>query len=118
MAAGGIARAVLAEMVPGLELKGFMTQIGPHGIEGPRDMAEIDKQPVSGCPRPKQPRTWADYLGEIRKRGSSVGAVVEVVAKGVPRRARRPDLCQARHGSGRCDDVDQCREGRGKSVKA
>ena len=83
VAAGGIARAVLAEMVPGLELKGFMTQIGPHGIDGPRDMAEIDNNPF-WVPSAITAQTWADYLGDIRKRGSSVGAVVEVVAKGVP----------------------------------
>ncbi|WP_460273058.1 chorismate synthase [Celeribacter sp. ULVN23_4] len=83
VAAGGIARAVLADLVPGLEIKGYMTQIGPHGIEGPRDMAEIDNNPF-WVPSAETADKWADYLGDIRKNGSSVGAVVEVVAKGLP----------------------------------
>ncbi|WP_417262346.1 chorismate synthase [Celeribacter sp.] len=83
VAAGGIARAVLAELVPDLEIKGYMTQIGPHGIKGPRDLAEIDNNPF-WVPSAATADTWADYLGDIRKNGSSVGAVIEVVAKGLP----------------------------------
>ncbi|PZX10738.1 chorismate synthase [Celeribacter halophilus] len=83
VAAGGIARAVLAELAPDLEIKGYMTQIGPHGIEGPRDMSEIDNNPF-WVPSAKTAETWADYLSAIRKNGSSVGAVIEVVAKGAP----------------------------------
>lgn len=83
VAAGGIARAVLAKLVPALEIKGYMTQIGPHGIEGPRDMSEIDNNPF-WVPSAKTAEIWADYLSAIRKNGSSVGAVIEVVAKGAP----------------------------------
>ncbi|WP_066703229.1 chorismate synthase [Celeribacter ethanolicus] len=83
VAAGGVARAVLAELVPDLQITGYMTQIGPHGIEGPRDMAEIENNPF-WVPSAQTADKWADYLGEIRKNGSSVGAIVEVVAKGVP----------------------------------
>ncbi|WP_417256277.1 chorismate synthase [Celeribacter halophilus] len=83
VAAGGIARAVLAELVPDLEIKGYMTQIGPHGIEGARNMSEIDNNPF-WVPSAKTAETWADYLSAIRKNGSSVGAVIEVVAKGAP----------------------------------
>ncbi|WP_434289663.1 chorismate synthase [Celeribacter sp. SCSIO 80788] len=83
VAAGGVARAVLAELVPDLQITGYMTQIGPHGIEGPRDMAEIENNPF-WVPSAATAEKWADYLGEIRKNGSSVGAIVEVVAKGVP----------------------------------
>ncbi|PTQ70141.1 chorismate synthase [Celeribacter persicus] len=83
VAAGGVARAVLADLLPGLEIKGYMTQIGPHGIEGSRDMAEIDNNPF-WVPSATTAEKWATYLDGIRKSGSSVGAIVEVVAKGVP----------------------------------
>ena len=36
------------------------------------------------CPDPDMVPKWEDYLDEIRKAGSSVGAVIEVVAEGVP----------------------------------
>ncbi|WP_417267772.1 chorismate synthase [Celeribacter baekdonensis] len=83
VAAGGIARAVLAELVPGLEIKGYMTQIGPHGIEGTRDMSEIDNNPF-WVPSAKTAEAWATYLDGVRKSGSSIGAIIEVVAKGAP----------------------------------
>jgi chorismate synthase len=83
VAAGGIARAVLAELMPSLEIKGYMTQIGPNRIIGERDMAEIDNNPF-WVPSAITAQNWADYLDDIRKSGSSVGAVVEVVAKGAP----------------------------------
>ncbi|EKE74444.1 chorismate synthase [Celeribacter baekdonensis] len=83
VAAGGIARAVLAELVPGLEIKGYMTQIGPHGIEGERDFSEIDNNPF-WVPSAKTAETWATYLDGVRKSGSSIGAIIEVVAKGAP----------------------------------
>jgi len=83
VAAGGIARAVLAKLVPGLEIKGYMTQIGPHGIEGERDFSEIDNNPF-WVPSAKTAENWAAYLTGIRKSGSSIGAIIEVVAKGAP----------------------------------
>ncbi|AJE45041.1 chorismate synthase [Celeribacter indicus] len=83
VAAGGIARAVLADLVPALEIRGYMTQIGPHGIEGQRDMTEIDNNPF-WVPSAATADKWAEYLGGIRKAGSSVGAVIELVARNVP----------------------------------
>ena len=35
-------------------------------------------------PRPGDGRAWADYLDGVRKAGSSAGAVIEIVASGVP----------------------------------
>ncbi|RPE64777.1 chorismate synthase [Pacificibacter maritimus] len=83
VAAGGVARAVLAELIPSLEIKGYMTQIGPNRIIGERDMSEIDNNPF-WVPSAVTASNWAAYLDDIRKSGSSVGAVVEVVAKGAP----------------------------------
>ncbi|MCC5983573.1 MAG: chorismate synthase [Rhodobacteraceae bacterium] len=84
VAAGGVARAVLAELAPELALRGYMVQMGPHGIDRARfDPAEIDRNPF-WVPDAQAARDWADYLDGIRKAGNSVGAVIEVAATGVP----------------------------------
>ncbi|WP_321335638.1 chorismate synthase [Breoghania sp.] len=80
VAAGGIARKVL----PGVKIRGALVQIGPHKIDRSRwNWAEIDNNPFF-CPDPVAAQEWADYLDGIRKAGSSVGAVVEVIAENVP----------------------------------
>ncbi len=80
VAAGGVARKVL----PGVTVRGALVQIGPHKIDRSRwDWAEIDNNPFF-CPDPVAAKEWADYLDGIRKAGSSVGAVVEVIAENVP----------------------------------
>ncbi|WP_420568862.1 chorismate synthase [Thalassovita sp.] len=84
VAAGGVAREAIKAMVPGVEIKGYMTQIGPHGIDRDRfDWDQIDQNPF-WCPDATAAGEWADYMDALRKSGNSVGAVVEVVAKGVP----------------------------------
>ncbi len=83
VAAGGIARAVLADMLPDLKITGYMTQMGPHGITGDREMAEIENNPF-WVPSAATADQWAEYLDGLRKSGSSVGAVIEVVAQGLP----------------------------------
>ncbi len=80
VAAGAIARKI----VPGLGVRGALVQIGPHRIDRARwDWEEVDRNPFF-CPDAKQAEFFADYLDGIRKQGSSVGAVIEVVAEGVP----------------------------------
>jgi chorismate synthase len=84
VAAGGVAREAIKALVPGVEIKGYMTQIGPHGIDRDRfDWDQIDQNPF-WCPDATAAGEWADYMDALRKSGNSVGAVVEVVAKGVP----------------------------------
>ncbi|MBN9886990.1 chorismate synthase [Salipiger abyssi] len=84
VAAGGLARAALAELAPGIEITGYMVQMGPHGIDRARvDLAEVGRNPF-WCPNAEAAETWAEYLGELRKSGDSVGAVIEVTARGVP----------------------------------
>ena len=65
----------------------------------------------SSVPTPGKAAFFADYLDGIRKSGSSVGAVIEVVADGVPAGSRRADLRQARRRSGRRADEHQCGQG-------
>lgn len=84
VAAGGLARAALAKLAPGLSVQGCMVQMGPRGID--RDAFDPDQigQNPFWCPDPGAAADWADYLDDLRKSGDSVGAVIEVVARGVP----------------------------------
>jgi chorismate synthase len=80
VAAGAIARKV----VPGLRVRGALTQIGPYEIDRRNwDWDEIDCNPFF-CPDAKTARVWAEFLDQVRKKGSSAGAVIEIVADGVP----------------------------------
>ena len=81
VAAGAVARKILGS---GITVRGALVQMGPHRIDRSRwDWAEVDNNPFF-CPDAQTAAQWADYLDGIRKSGSSVGAVVEVVASGVP----------------------------------
>jgi chorismate synthase len=80
VAAGAIARKV----VPGMVVRGALVQVGPHAIDrGNWDWDEVPRNPFF-CPDAKAAALWEEYLDGIRKSGSSIGAVVEVVAEGVP----------------------------------
>ncbi|MCW2236455.1 chorismate synthase [Azospirillum canadense] len=81
VAAGAVARKVLGA---GIQVRGALVQIGSHKVDRSRwDWAEVDNNPFF-CPDPVAAAEWATYLDGIRKSGSSIGAVVEVVASGVP----------------------------------
>jgi chorismate synthase len=81
VAAGAVARAVLGS---GVRIRGALVQIGPHRIDRDRwDWSAVDDNPFF-CPDPVTALLWEDYLGSVRKAGSSAGAVIEVVAEGVP----------------------------------
>ena len=84
VAAGGVARAVLAALVPGLQISGYMVQMGVHSIDRGRfDAGVIDANPF-WCPDPVAAVEWEGYLDGLRRAHDSVGAVIEVVASGVP----------------------------------
>ena len=84
VAAGGVARAVLAVLVPGLTITGYMVQMGSHGIDRSRlDLGVIRDNPF-WCPDPVAADAWATYLDGVRLAHNSVGAVIEVLASGVP----------------------------------
>ncbi len=84
VAAGGVARAVLAHLLPGLRLSGYMVQMGPHGIDRARFDAGVIGENPFWCPDPVAAIGWAEYLDGLRVSKNSVGAVIEVVAEGVP----------------------------------
>jgi chorismate synthase len=80
VAAGAIARKV----VPGMTVRGALVQIGPHKIDRSRwNWNEVDQNPFF-CPDAETAKVWEQYLDGIRKAGSSAGAVIEVIAEGVP----------------------------------
>ncbi|MFM1814151.1 MAG: hypothetical protein RLZ98_846 [Pseudomonadota bacterium] len=80
VAAGGLARKVLA----GVTIRGALVQIGPHKVDRSRwNWDEVDNNPFF-CPDAGMVETWTRYVDERRKAGSSAGAVIEVVAEGVP----------------------------------
>lgn len=84
VAAGGVAREAIKAIAPGLKITGYMVQMGSHGIDRNNlDMDQIEQNPF-WVPDANAAKDWADYLDSIRKSGSSIGAVVEVVAKGAP----------------------------------
>jgi chorismate synthase len=80
VAAGSVARKV----VPGMIVRAALVQMGPHKIDRSRwDWNEVDNNPFF-CPDQVAAKFYEQYLDGIRKSGSSVGAVIEVVAEGVP----------------------------------
>jgi len=85
VAAGAIARKILAKLIgPAVTIRGALVQIGPHAIE----RANWDWNAVEGnpfwCPDAAMVARWTEYLDSVRKAGSSTGAIVEVVASGIP----------------------------------
>ncbi|HWX46843.1 MAG TPA: chorismate synthase [Roseomonas sp.] len=81
VAAGAIARKVLGA---GVTIRGAMVAMGPLGIERARfDWAEVERNPFF-CPDPGAVPVWEEKLAATRKAGSSLGAVIELVAEGVP----------------------------------
>src|SRR5205085_1611898 len=80
VAAGAVARRI----VPGMVVRGALIQIGPHKIDRARfDWAQVSENPFF-CPDAGSVDLFTDYLDGVRKQGSSVGAVIEVVADNVP----------------------------------
>jgi chorismate synthase len=84
VAAGGVARAVLATLVPGLRITGYMVQMGTEGIDRARFDAGVIGQNPFWCPDAVAAAAWEGYLDGLRLAHNSVGAVIEVVADGVP----------------------------------
>jgi chorismate synthase len=80
VAAGAIARKILS----GVTVRGALVQMGPHKIDrGKWNWDEVAKNPFF-CPDKDKAAFFENYLDGIRKSGSSIGAVIEVVAEGVP----------------------------------
>lgn len=80
VAAGAIARKI----VPDMRVRAALVQMGPHKIDRDAwDWDEVSRNPFF-CPDKAKAEFYAEYLDGVRKSGSSIGAVIEVVADGVP----------------------------------
>ena len=81
VAAGAVARKILG---PDVTIRAALVQVGEVKIDRSRwDWAQTAENPF-WCPDPGTVEAWEDYLGEIRKKGSSVGAIIELECTGVP----------------------------------
>ncbi len=80
VAAGAIARKIIGK---GVKIQGAITQIGTEKIN-PRNWrwSEVKNNPF-WCPDAQAAKRWEDYLDDVRKSGSSVGAIIEIRASGV-----------------------------------
>jgi chorismate synthase len=80
VAAGAIARKIVA----GVTIRGALVQVGSMKVDRSLwDWDAVEANPFF-CPDPAASVAWAEYVDEVRKAGSSIGAVIEVVAEGVP----------------------------------
>jgi len=81
VAAGAIARKILGDSI---RIRGALVQMGPHRIDrGAWDWDAVEDNPF-WCPDRTAAQSWEGYLDALRKDGSSIGAVIEIVAEGVP----------------------------------
>jgi chorismate synthase len=85
VAAGGVARKVLAQIYgETLTIRGAMVQMGPHAIDRARWEWDAVRDNPFWCPDRQMAQSWESFLDGVRKSGNSTGAVIEIVASGVP----------------------------------
>ena len=81
VAAGAIARKILGNRI---KIRGAMIQMGTERIDRRKwRWSEVAKNPF-WCPDAAAATHWESYLDEVRKQGSSVGAIIEIIASGAP----------------------------------
>ena len=84
VAAGAIARKILASLYKNVSVRGALVRMGTETIDRAKwNWAEVANNPFF-CPDAGAVDPWTEYLEAIRKKGSSVGAVIEIVAEGIP----------------------------------
>jgi chorismate synthase len=84
VAAGAIARKILDQLYGKVTIRGALVQMGTQTIDRANwSWDEVNNNPFF-CPDASAVDAWTEYLEGIRKAGSSVGAIVEVVAEGIP----------------------------------
>ncbi len=80
VAAGAVARRIL----DGVTIRGALVQIGAQVVDRSRwDWEAVSENPFF-CPDPVMAVQWEEQLAAVRKRGSSVGAIIEIVVEGAP----------------------------------
>ena len=84
VAAGAIARKILDRMYGTVTIRAALIQMGTLTIDRARwDWDEVTRNPFNS-PDAGVVNQWADYLEGLRKAGSSCGAIIEVLAEGIP----------------------------------
>jgi len=81
VAAGAIAKKYLAQEY-GIEIRGYLTQLGPIVLEC-KDLNAVDNNPFFS-PDPDKITELEDYMDALRKEGNSVGARINVIARNMP----------------------------------
>lgn len=85
VAAGAIARKVLAAALgKRFQIRGAMVRVGTHEIDRKRWKWKAIEENPFWCPDPTAAKEWESVIEAARKAGSSLGALVEVIATGVP----------------------------------
>jgi chorismate synthase len=82
VAAGALARKWLGSHL-GIEIKGWLAQLGPIRTDDVIDWDSIDDNPFF-CPDPARVPELEAFMDRLRKSGDSVGARVNVIARNVP----------------------------------
>ena len=84
VAAGAIARKILEKLYGKVTIRGALVQMGTQKITRANWSWDAVNENPFFCPDAKAAVEWETYLEGIRKNGSSVGAIIEVVAEGIP----------------------------------
>ena len=84
VAAGAIARKILDQLYGKVTIRGALVQMGTQKIIRANWSWDAVNENPFFCPDAQAVAGWETYLEGIRKNGSSVGAIVEVVAEGIP----------------------------------
>ena len=84
VAAGAIARKVLDKLYGKITIRGALVQMGTQKINRANWSWDEGNNNPFFCPDAKAAADWEAYLEGIRKNGSSVGAIIELVAEGIP----------------------------------
>ncbi|MDH4461440.1 MAG: chorismate synthase [Flectobacillus sp.] len=84
VAAGAVAKMILKQI--GVDIKAYVSQVGKLKLETPYqqlDLAEAENNAVR-CPEPAMAQQMFDYIDETRKKGDSIGGIVDCVITGTP----------------------------------
>jgi len=84
VAAGAVARKILDKLYGKVVIRGAVVQMGTQKIDRANWSWDAVNENPFFCPDAKAAAAWENYLEGIRKNGSSVGAIIEVVAEGIP----------------------------------
>jgi len=84
VAAGGVARKILESLKPELKIIGYLTKIGKLAINQDNFSHDSIEKNDFWSPDPNIVKDWEEYIKHLRKNGNSAGAMVEIVATGVP----------------------------------